>query len=55
MKKLLNILSLLFVTLLAHAQLNCTFTHYSQENGLSENSVMDTNVRGVFDFDRKTG
>ena len=41
MKKLLNILSLLFVSLLAHAQLNCTFTHYSQENGLSENSVMD--------------
>ena len=22
------------------AQLNCTFTHYSQENGLSENTVM---------------
>lgn len=21
--------------------MNCTFTHYSQENGLSENSVMD--------------
>lgn len=41
MKKLLNILSFLFVSLLAHAQLNCTFTHYSQENGLSENSVMD--------------
>lgn len=41
MKKLLNILLLLFVSLLAHAQLNCTFTHYSQENGLSENSVMD--------------
>lgn len=41
MKKLLNILLYLFVSLLAHAQLNCTFTHYSQENGLSENSVMD--------------
>lgn len=41
MKKLLNILSFLFVSLLAHAQLNCTFTHYLQENGLSENSVMD--------------
>jgi len=41
MKKLLNILLCLFVSLLAHAQLNCTFTHYSQENGLSENSVMD--------------
>ena len=41
MRKLLNILLFLFVSLLAHAQLNCTFTHYSQENGLSENSVMD--------------
>ena len=24
-----------------HAQLHCTFTHYSLENGLSQNSVMD--------------
>lgn len=32
---------LLFVSALAQAQMNCTFTHYSQENGLSENSVMD--------------
>lgn len=41
MKKLLNILLFLSFSVLANAQLNCTFTHYSQENGLSENSVMD--------------
>ena len=30
----------LLVSLSVQAQLNCTFTHYSQENGLSENTVM---------------
>lgn len=40
MKKLM----LIFCGLLPiwlHAQLRCTFTHYSPENGLSQNSVMD--------------
>lgn len=41
MRKFFYILLLLFVSALAQAQMNCTFTHYSQENGLSENSVMD--------------
>lgn len=41
MRKSFYILLLLFVSALAQAQMNCTFTHYSQENGLSENSVMD--------------
>lgn len=41
MKALYNILFFLLISICAKAQLNCTFTHYSQENGLSENSVMD--------------
>lgn len=41
MRKFFYILLFLSVSVLAQAQLNCTFTHYSQENGLSENSVMD--------------
>ncbi len=41
MERLFYFLSFIFVSLSAKAQLNCTFAHYSQENGLSENSVMD--------------
>ena len=40
MKNYLYTLWLLFVSLSVKAQLNSTFTHYSQENGLSENTVM---------------
>ncbi len=35
-----SILLFLLAYLPVQAQLNCTFTHYSQENGLSENTVM---------------
>ncbi len=41
MKNSVYIIVFLLSFLPARAQLNCTFTHYSQENGLSENSVMD--------------
>ena len=40
MKNYLYTLWLLLLFLPAKAQLNSTFTHYSQENGLSENTVM---------------
>ena len=37
----LSLLISCLATLCAQAQLHCTFTHYSLENGLSENTVMD--------------
>lgn len=40
-RRLAYTLIFLLVGLLAKAQINCTFTHYSIEDGLSENSVMD--------------
>lgn len=40
-KRLLYLLMFLLSGLSVKAQLNCTFTHYSLEDGLSENSVMD--------------
>ncbi|WP_300727839.1 two-component regulator propeller domain-containing protein [uncultured Bacteroides sp.] len=40
-KRLCSTFIVLFVCMFLKAQMNCTFTHYSLENGLSENSVMD--------------
>lgn len=41
MKRNVFLIFILLSALHAHAQLNCTFTHYSQENGLSQNTIMD--------------
>lgn len=39
--KLILFVFLLFFYFTANAQQNCTFTHYSSENGLSQNTVMN--------------
>lgn len=42
MKKTLNlVISLLAIVLTTHAQQHCFFTHYSTEDGLSQNTVMN--------------
>mgnify|MGYP000267789476 FL=1 len=42
MKRNIALTIILFLSALyVRAQLNCTFTHYTQENGLSQNTIMD--------------
>ena len=42
MKRNVVLTIILFLSVIGvRAQLNCTFTHYTQENGLSQNTIMD--------------
>ena len=41
MKPLISILLFIYACLCVRAQSNCTFSHYSIEDGMSENTVMD--------------
>ena len=40
-KTLISVILLLAIVFLTHAQQHCFFTHYSTEDGLSQNTVMN--------------
>ena len=40
-KTLISVIFLLAIVFLTHAQQHCFFTHYSTEDGLSQNTVMN--------------